>query len=227
MSDHPGRWILSVALLLAAIGSVPLAATAETKTGVGNFHRPFVSRLEVFEPLRRHDPDAVRISEFQSYTSAAWTAELYPDAKRPGFATAHIAFFDDRYGTQAGWLWLNLRLSDYHDLAARVDDAVAESRLPPAKDAEIIVWADAPSYLVERRKNGVTTWFEESGDDAIATDLVEQLVNKLPFPLCWYVTLRNPASGAALDACQKVEPPGVHHEEGEATEGPADAKPTP
>jgi len=229
MSDHLSRRILVLALLLAAVGPVPLTAAAQTETGVGNhFHRPFVSRLDVFEPLRRHDPDALRITELPSYTSMAWTTELYPDPKHRGHATAYIAFFDDRHGGKAGWLRFNVRLSDYDALAASVDDAVTESRLPPAKDAELVVCSDGADYVVERRKNGVTTWFEEQcPDDRLAGELAEQLVEMLPFPLCWYVTVRIPANKAATDACEMVEPPGVQHENAEPGPQPSDAKPTP
>jgi hypothetical protein len=192
---------------------------------VGNFHRPFASRLEVFEPLRRHDPDALRITEFPGYSGMAWAAELHPKPKYPAQAIARIAFFDARHGGDGGWQWLNLSRREYDALAARVDDAMAESRLPPAKGGQLVVCADSGEYVVERRKRRATSWFkQECPDDGLAGELIEQLVETAPFPLCWYVSFRVPADGLA-DPCEAVGSPGVHCEAADA--GPTGAEPAP
>jgi hypothetical protein len=227
MDGHRNVQGLVLALLVAVAGLWAPAASAKSETGVGNhFHRPFVSSLEVFEPLRRHDPDALRITEFR-LSSQSWTIELYPDSKRPGHVIAKFALFD-RFGDKGGWLWLNVRRSAYDGLAASVDDAMAESRLPPANDAPLVVCTDSGAYVVERRKNGATTWFNETcPDQGPAEAVAAQLVEMLPYPLCWYVADRLPASDGAPDPCEKVAPPGVQHEDGETNSKPAGAAPAP
>src|ERR1700677_4698923 len=96
-SAEPGKWILVWALLLAALWLIPLRAAAEPNSGVGNhFRKAFVSRLEFLEPLRRHGPDAFRITEFPAW-GLGWTVEFYPDPKRAGRATGYVAFFDAKY----------------------------------------------------------------------------------------------------------------------------------
>lgn len=189
-----------IAGLLAAATAAP--AAAQDKTGAGNAPRRLTTRVDVFEPLSRHGPDAIRISKLPSW-GAAWSVELYPDPRHPQqVAIGRFIEWDARSEHQTGWQWVSMLRSDYAGLAAAWDDALADSRLPPEKpNGELIVCADGSDFLVERRRAGATTWFrEECPATGLARDLLDQLTDKLPFPLCWYWH---------ADACNSLRPPGV------------------
>ncbi len=225
---------LVVALLAAGQYATQACAQPE-KSGVGNHFRKLSKHIEVFEPLSRHGPDALRVTvdPRSEMVHVAWTVELYPEGPNPRASRGRRAvgfaiLYDhaDRSSTHplfvAQWERLVMRQTDYEQLVGRVDAAMARRDPWPSSDT-LGVGCASPRYLIERRKHAKTTWLQQDcPSDRASSEIEDMLIEAFPFPLCWYLY-----TAEFTKPCEAVGPPGIRHEDDQAGEQPSPAKPSP
>lgn len=225
-------WGLPLTLPAAGL-CVTHACAQPEKSGVGNHFRTLSRRIEVFEPLSRHGPDALRVTvdPRSEMVRVAWTVELYPEGPNPRAsrrrrAVGFAILYDPADGSPARplfvakWERLVMWQTDYEQLVGRLDAALARRDPWPSSDA-LVVGCGSPRYLIERRKHGKTTWLQQDcPSDRASSEIEDMLIEAFPFPLCWYLY-----SAEFTEPCKTVGPPGIRHDEDEAAPQTSPAKP--
>jgi hypothetical protein len=206
--------------LLAALLIASKASPASETSGAGNhFPQAATKRISWLEPLGKLGADAIRVTvDHRGNGRVAWTVTLYPEGPNPkasgrlravGDAIAYDSVVVYRRAAHpiyvANYERLVLWQTEYDELAARIDSALARRDPWPPSDFIAVVGCGQPRYVIERRKNGRTTWLsQECADNQAGAEVIDMLIERFPFPLCWYV-----ADAQFRRPCEEVRAPGV------------------
>src|SRR5208337_1276282 len=137
-----------------------LAPLAEADSGQGDFDHSKVNDVLTAINARSLDQigiDVIRFSTTPALGGRAWTVELHRVQDGTAAGTATFGYWRRGDWDPLGSLKLGLSKVQYDKLAARIDGLLVRGE--PASDPHnVVVCADGPGYLTERRKNIVSTW---------------------------------------------------------------------
>lgn len=137
---------------------------AEAEKGEGPYPRPSTAfGVPGARPLASLGDDVIRYTQITALDHRIVVVELRAVAGKGAIGTLYLSSGGGHRTFRRGTLLFGVSQSDYTTLAANVDAAMAAPQKDfETTDGEMIVCADAPSHLVERRAKGRTHWL--SGD---------------------------------------------------------------
>ena len=176
-------------ILILTLGLTLTASAAWGETGKGAYvpaQHEVLSAARV-RPLAELGEDVIRFSSSPQLGGHGWIVELHK--ARGGWALGEALLFGGhpRTGwTRTGWLRLAAPEAVFIALAQRVDSALAGGEPQAAADDEIIICADGPGYVAERRKGKAGVWMKgfcgAHPNDAIAALMRDAIARFGPLP---------------------------------------------